>query len=358
MDLSALGEFGLIHRIRGTSTQRWSNILLGIGDDAAAFEPSEGSVILATTDLLLEDIHFFREIPPFHTLGRKALAANISDIAAMGGTPRLAFVSLALSSREKVESIDALYAGMEEEAEEFQVTVAGGDTSLSPGPLLISVTLLGEAKQHAWIRRSGAQVGDSLMVTGFLGASAAGLEAIRAAMEIDADNPRGKPSRLWKRFEDLNPLLQKAMQEAVGAHFLPVPRVKEGQLLARERWAHAMIDLSDGLASDLMHLCEESGVGARVWEMEIPLAPCAREASRELGKDALSLALGGGEDYELLFATPSPEAVKKAFRHAGLTPLTTIGEIVPKSERVTLVRPDGRSCPLAGGFDHFLATGG
>jgi thiamine-monophosphate kinase len=291
-------------------------------------------------------------------LGRKALAVNISDIAAMGGTPRLAFVSLALSSREKVESIDELYAGMEEEAEEFEVTIVGGDTSLSPGPLFIGVTLLGEAKQQAWVRRSGAQVGDTLMVTGSLGASAAGLAAIRVALEIDADSPRGKPCPLWKGFEGLTPSLRQAMQEAVDAHFLPVPRVKEGQLLAKERWAHAMIDLSDGLASDLTHLCEESGVGAEVWEMEIPLAPCAREVSRKLGEDALSLALRGGEDYELLFATPSPEAVKKAFAHAGLTPLTAIGEIVPRLGEITLVGPAGRRSSLTGGFDHFLTTGG
>ena len=355
MELSTLGEFGLIARIRKGASRRWPQVLLGIGGDAAAFQPSEGSVLLATTDLLLEEIHFLREIPSFHLLGMKCLAVNISDIAAMGGIPRLALISLALPPREKVESIDELYAGMEEEAEEYGVSLVGGDTSLSPGPLMINVVLLGEAKEGHWVQRSGARVGDTLMVTGALGASAAGLEGIKAALAVDGSSMRGQPFAQWRRFQGLSAPLKESFQEAVNTHFLPRPRVREGQLLAGRGWAHAMIDLSDGLASDLGHLCEESGVGARIWEREIPIAACARAVAQELGKDPLRLATRGGEDYELLFSTPAPERVERAFREAGLASVARIGEVFPESEGVNLLQRDGTLSPMAGGFDHFLA---
>jgi len=153
----------------------------------------------------------------------------------------------------------------------------------------------------------------------------------------------------------LNAFLKEAVAEALNAHFLPRPRVKEGQLLAQQGWAHAMIDLSDGLASDLGHLCRESGVGARVWEREIPIASCARAVAQELGKDPLRLATQGGEDYELLFATSAPERVEKAFAEAGLTSVTRIGEVLAESEGVSLLRGDGTLSPMVGGFDHFLA---
>ena len=353
MDLSTLGEFGLIARIRERANQRWPQVLLGIGGDAAAFRPSQGFVLLATTDLLLEGIHFLPGLPSSHLLGKKALAVNISDIAAMGGIPRLALISLALSPKETVESVDALYAGMEEEAEEYGVTIVGGDTSLSPGPLLINVALLGEAREDHWISRRGAKAGDSLMVTGSLGASAAGLEGIKAALGEDPEGVRGRPPRSWKRFQELKPALQKAFQEAVDLHFLPVPRVREGQLLARQGWAGAMIDLSDGLGSDLSHLCEESHVGAVIWEEEIPIARCAEMVGQELGKDPFSFATQGGEDYELLFSTSVPAQVEKAFQEAKLAPVTRIGEVLAEPSRVNLLRRDGSLVSVVGGFDHF-----
>jgi len=353
MDLSALGEFGLIGRIRERTSQRWPQVLLGIGGDAAAFRPSHGFVLLATTDLLLEGIHFFPGLPSYHFLGRKSLAVNISDIAAMGGIPRLALISLALSSDHTVESVDALYAGMEEEAAEYGVSIVGGDTSLSPGPLFVNVALLGEVREDQWISRSGAKAGDVLMVTGSLGASAAGLEGIKAALATDPEGIRGRPPRSWKRFQELSPVLREAFQEAVDVHFLPVPRVREGQLLARERWANGMIDLSDGLASDLSHLCEESHVGAVIWEEEIPIAPCANLVAQALGKDPLRLATQGGEDYELLFATSAPDQVAEAFREAGLAPVTRIGEVLAETNQVNLLCRDGTLRPMRGGFDHF-----
>ncbi len=353
LDLSTLGEFGLIGRIRERTSQRWPQVLLGIGGDAAAFRPSQGFVLLATTDLLLEGIHFFPGLPSYHLLGKKSLAVNISDIAAMGGIPRLALVSLALSPKQTVESVDALYAGMEEEASEYGVSIVGGDTSLSPGPLFVSVTLLGEAREDQWISRSGAKAGDALMVTGSLGGSAAGLEGIRAALATDPEGIRGRPPRYWKRFQGLSPVLQEALQEAVNVHFLPVPRVREGQLLARERWANGMIDLSDGLSSDLCHLCEESHVGAVIWEEKIPISPCARLVAQALGEDALRFATQGGEDYELLFATSVPDQVAEAFREAGLAPVTRIGEVLAEPDQVSLLRRDGTLWPMKGGFDHF-----
>jgi thiamine-monophosphate kinase len=353
MDLRHLGEFGLIARIRQRAARRCPQVLLGIGGDAAAFRPSEGFVLLATTDLLLEGIHFLRGLPSHHLLGKKALAVNISDIAAMGGIPRLALISLALSSQETVENIDALYAGMEEEASEYGVSIVGGDTSLSPGPLFLNVVLLGEAREDHWISRSGAKAGDTLMVTGFLGGSAAGLEVVRAGGERDPEAIRGRPARFWRRFQELDLSRQEGLEEAVGLHFLPVPRVREGQLLAQKGWAGAMIDISDGLASDLTHLCEESGVGAVIWERELPIAPCVAVVARELGKDPLRLATEGGEDYELLFATSAPAEVEKAFRAANLAPVTRIGEVLADSDQVNLLRPDGTLVPMAGGFDHF-----
>jgi thiamine-monophosphate kinase len=301
----------------------------------------------------VEGIHFFPGLPSYHLLGKKSLAVNISDIAAMGGMPRLALISLALSAGQTVESVDALYGGMEEEAAEYEVSIVGGDTSLSPGPLFLNVALLGEAREDEWISRSGAKAGDALMVTGALGSSAAGLEGIKAALETDPEGLRGRLPRSWKRFQGLSPVLQEAFQEAVDLHFLPVPRVREGQLLARGKWANGMIDLSDGLASDLCHLCEESHVGAVIWEEKIPIAPCAKLVAQALGKDALRFATQGGEDYELLFATSAPDQVAGAFREAGLAPVTRIGEVLAEPNQVNLLGRDGTLWPMMGGFDHF-----
>ena len=352
MELCHLGEFGLIGRIRLKAARRWSQVLLGIGGDAAAFRPTAGTVLLATTDLLVEGIHFFREIPGFRLLGRKCLAVNVSDIAAMGGTPRLALVSLAVSSRERVEDIDALYQGLEEEAERHGVTIAGGDTSLSPGPLFVNVALLGEAGEGKWVQRSGAKLGDVIMVTGHLGASAAGLEAIRSARGQE-EEIGAKQVRQWRRFKEMETSRLEAVERAIDRHFLPLPRVVEGRWLAVQGWAHAMIDLSDGLASDLAHLCRESGLGARIYEDKLPISPWARVVAEELGKDALALALAGGEDYELLFTTSRAGEVEQAFIREGLAEVTAIGEMVAEAEGISLVRKDRTLVPLKGGFDHF-----
>ncbi|MDH7500603.1 MAG: AIR synthase-related protein, partial [candidate division NC10 bacterium] len=198
--------------------------------------------------------------------------------------------------------------------------------------------------------------GDALMVTGALGASAAGLEVIRAAAQVDEGSMKGQPFSRWKRFQGLSSPQKEAFAEAVDAHFLPVPRVREGQLLAQRGWAHAMIDLSDGLASDLGHICRESRVGARVWEEKIPIAACARAVAQELNKDPLRLASRGGEDYELLLATSAPEEVEAAFARGNLAPVTRIGEILEESAGVNLLRQDGTLSALGGGFDHFLVS--
>jgi thiamine-monophosphate kinase len=342
--LAALGEFGLIARIRARVARRSAGAVLGIGDDAAILSAPQDSRWLATTDMLLEGVHFQRCWESPRALGRKALAVNVSDIAAMGGRPLYALLGLGIPpSGVSLLELEAVVEGLEEEAERWGVTIVGGDTCGSASGLVVSVTLLGTPVGPP-ILRSGARPGEGLWVTGLLGGSAAGLLALERGFRPDRPWPVDLPRPAWIGVSEL-----AAIRSAIDAHLTPEPRLAAGQALAG--YASAMLDLSDGVASDVRHLCMESGIRARVWADRVPIHPGAEVLGRLLGRTPLELALQGGEDYELLFAAGT-DPLPALAGLAGL-PVSRIGEMQAGAPGAELVHPDGRVGSLSGGFDHF-----
>ena len=328
-------ERRLIGIIRRAST-RGPGVRVGIGDDCAVLELGAGRLLLATTDLLVEDVHFRRRYATAADLGWKALAVNLSDIAAMGGRPRWALVALACPEGVTVEEAEAFYAGMLELAGAHDVAVVGGDTSASPRGWIVNVTLLGEAAP-ASVLRSTATPGDVVAVTGALGRAAAGLAVLERGTA-----PAG--------------VAPAAVEEVKAAHLRPRPRVREGQWLAAAGGVTAMIDLSDGLATDLGHISEESRVGSRIDLGRLPVDAIARLVADALGADPLAWATGGGEDYELL-VTCTPGAFARladGLAAATGTRLTAIGEIAPAGEGVRYRDAAGREVAVAPGFEHFV----
>jgi thiamine-monophosphate kinase len=326
MKLADIGEFGLIAAIAQIAG-KGPGVVMGIGDDDAVLRPAPGKVLLVTTDLLLEGVHFRMEFTDPYRLGRKALAVNLSDIAACGGMPTAFLVSLAVPTETEMASVQALYKGMMEQAHLYGCSLIGGDTSKGK-EWMISITLIGEIEERNCVYRSGAKPGDLIFVTGTLGDAALGLQQIR----------QGKKD---------GGLVHK--------HLAPVPRVKEGQASAQQGLATAMIDISDGLIADLGHIVEASGVGAQVYLSQLPLS---EEYQKEIGsysRDPYQLALAGGEDYELLFTASAgrQEAITKLAADLG-TPVTLIGEITDAAQGVTIYREDGKEYPIAQrGHDHF-----
>jgi thiamine-monophosphate kinase len=334
--MTAFTEDELVAAIRRILTGPAPGVLIGIGDDAAVVELGSHSEIL-TSDMLVEGIHFDRRTTSPRDLGYKAIAVNVSDVAAMGGGPRYAMASLGLPSDAEAAWVMELYGGMREAADEYAVPVVGGDTSRADR-IVLSVAMTGEVPDGGAVGRSGARAGDRIVVTGVLGAAAGGLalstadpHAIGAVLGTD-----------WAR-------------DLLGAHLRPHARVAEGQALARAG-ATAMIDVSDGLAKDLGRLCRESGVGAALDLSRIPLAPALEDLAKVLPVEPLTLAMEGGEDYELL-ATLRPVAVEGAVAalEERFTPLSTIGEITA-APGIVSVEPDGLRRPVrAGGWDHFAS---
>ena len=344
--LARLGEFGLIGLIRQRIQERTSGTIRGIGDDAAVLAADPGGDLLVTTDMLLEGIHFQRGWDCLRELGRKAMAVNVSDIAAMGGCPLYALLGLAMPAVGiTLAEVEALLLGLEEEAATHGITLVGGDTCVSASGLVISVTLLGRSPRGGAVLRSGAKPGDWLWVTGGLGGAAAGLLALEQGF---------RPGQVWpatlSRPDWLGGEEEAAIQEALAAHLTPVPRLAAGRAL--QGIATAMIDVSDGVASDAGHLCTESRVAARIQASQIPIHRGAAVMARLLGREALDLALRGGEDYELLFTADS-DPVPVLAEAAPTLPVTWVGEIIPGTPAPTLVHADGREEHLAGGFDHF-----
>jgi thiamine-monophosphate kinase len=339
VSLRTLGELGLIRRIReGVTLAEGAGVLTGIGDDTAVLVPSPGARLLATTDLVIEDVHFRRATAAPGDVGWKAMAVNLSDIAAMGGTPRWALVALAVPTDTDVADIDAFYEGMRGAGAAHGTVIVGGDTSAAPRGWFVNVTVLGE---HPGIPRlrSTARPGDAVAVTGSLGRSAAGL----ALLELDPDQAQAAG------------LAAAVIEELTRAHRRPAPRVVEGQWLGRSAAVHAMMDVSDGLATDLGHICRESGVSARVLVERLPVADSVREAARALGVDATTWAATGGEDYELLL-TCEPDALPdlaRGLEQATGTPLTLVGAIEATGTGLTWLAPDGAPMAIDTGWEHF-----
>ena len=329
-----LAERTLIRRIR-ESTRPTAGVVVGIGDDCAVLEPTSGQRVLVTTDLLLEDVHFRRRYAEHGDVGWKAMAVNLSDIAAMGGRPRWALVALACPHETTLDEVEAFYEGARDLADRHAVAIVGGDTTASPAGWLVNVTLLGEAASP--VLRSGARTGDVVAVTGPLGRSAAGL----AILDL-ANAPAG--------------IDRAALTEVTSAHLRPAPRVAEGQWLGAAGGVSAMIDLSDGLATDLAHIAEESGVHCRVEIERVPTSPAVLEVARALGADARAWATGGGEDYELLLTCDAEafDRLSDGLAHATGTRLHAIGRVTRAGAGVSFVDAGGRPVAAAAGFEHFV----
>ncbi|HEU4356034.1 MAG TPA: thiamine-phosphate kinase [Actinomycetota bacterium] len=330
-----LTEDELIQEIRRLLSGEEPGVVVGLGDDAAVVESGSGASVL-TTDMLIEGVHFERDAISPRDLGAKAIVVNVSDMAAMAASPRYALVSIGLTPDVEAAWVVELYGGMRAACDEYALALVGGDTNRSPA-IVLSVTVVGEVTPRRAVTRSGAQPGDVIVVTGALGAPAGGLvlsrvEPARAAVCL---------SEPWGR-------------DLVDSLARPVARVGEGQTLA-QAGATAMMDLSDGLAKDLGRLCLASGVGARVELDRVPVAGSLRAGAATLGVDPLELAIGGGEDYELL-ATIDTTAVERARSELDDrfgTRLTEIGMVVDR-EGLVAVDSEGRTRPLElSGWDHF-----
>jgi thiamine-monophosphate kinase len=336
--LQPIGELALIEQIRQSFAGiDGKSIVLGIGDDCAILRPPQGCEILVTTDFSLEGRHFRRDLHPPESVGHRCLARGLSDLAAMGATPIAAFLSLALPSALLAESsgrtwITRFFNGFRALAEPHSVPLAGGDTSESPGGrsglILADIILLGSAPKGEALRRSGGAAGDAVYVTGQLGGAAAEFSAMQA---------RRRPARTTTI--EGHP------------HLFPEPRLDVGEALLRRRLATACMDISDGLSTDLAHLCRASGVNAEIEQDALPIHPLARR----LGADAaLHAALHGGEDYELLFAAPASVRMPSSLAGVSVTRIGTLTRRRTGQPLMTLLTADGRREELkAGGWEHF-----
>jgi thiamine-monophosphate kinase len=290
-EISSLGEFGLIKRINQGIKNKLPDTIKGIGDDAAVLDLGTEYGLLST-DMLLEGVHFDLTFFPLKHLGYKAIAVNISDIAAMNGIPHQVTVSLALSNRFSVEAIDELYEGMKAACADYNVDLVGGDTSSSRSGLLISVSVFGKVKKDLVTYRNTAKANDILCVTGDLGAAYLGLQLLEREKQVFLANPNMQPE-----LEGNDYVIQRQLRPE--ARMDVIYELAEAGVLPT-----AMIDVSDGLASDLLHLCAQSGVGAIVFEERLPIDDQTYLAATELKLSPMTAALNGGEDYELLFTVP------------------------------------------------------
>jgi len=336
--INDLGEFGLIDRIRavlGAPTDE--AVRMGIDDDAAVYHIGDGRVHLVTTDAMIEGVHFDRAFMPMAHLGQKIMAVNVSDVVAMNAQPRFATIALGLPANFSVEMVEALYGGIREACETYGVTLLGGDTTAARY-LTLSVTLIGEAAEDAVVYRRGARVGDLLCVTGDLGGAYAGLQIL-------LDQHRALKETKNQFEPDLEPF-----RYVIHRQLTP-----QARLPAIEDWAkrgvrpRALIDISDGLASEVNHLCRQSGCGALVRVPALPLDPETRAVADQMMEDVDTFALFGGEDYELLFAL-APEDLDKL----DPTTLSVIGEFTEASHGIRVQSPLGEVIPLeAAGYRHF-----
>jgi thiamine-monophosphate kinase len=336
-----LGELGLIEQIRREFPTSNKAVTLGIGDDCAILRPRAGCEVLVTTDFTLEGRHFRRDLHPPESIGHRCLARGLSDLAAMGANPLAAFLSLALPGTMLAESagrdwIARFFTGLRALADMHRVPLAGGDTAESPGGrnglILADIVLVGSAPKGKALRRSGGSAGDALYVTGQLGGAAAELATMlkRQRRILSIATTEGHP------------------------HLFPEPRLDTGEALLRRELATACIDVSDGLSTDLAHLCRASGVCAEIEQAALPIHPLARKLGTAA---ALQAALHGGEDYELLFTAPASVPIPSSL--AGV-PITRIGRL--KNRRsgrplITMLAPDGTCVELqSAGWEHFSAT--
>ena len=327
--LSDLGEFGLIDRLTDQIRIKNASTLVGVGDDAAILNYPDKKIVV-TTDLLTEGIHFNLMYVPLKHLGYKAVVVNLSDVFAMNATPRQITVSVAISSKFSLEAMEELYSGIHLACEKYGVDLIGGDTTSSLTGLTISVTAIGEAKEEELVYRSGARVNDLLCVSGDLGGAYMGLQLLERENEVFKVNPTSQP-----QFEGYDYILQRQLKpEARGdiKELFNTLKIKPT----------SMIDISDGLSSEILHLCKASKVGCKLFEEKVPLDGQTKQFAEELNINPLVAALNGGEDYELLFTVPLEcyDLIKKEFD------ITVIGHITPETEGANLITTGGSVIPL------------
>lgn len=332
MKLKEIGEFGFIERFKPLFADLVLGTQMGIGDDCAIISANEHEDWLITTDLLMEEVHFLREAIRPEQLGHKALAVNLSDIAAMGGTPVGSFLSIAIPSDIDVEYLDAFMDGYHGLSAKYRTPLLGGDTTKSLKHLAINVCVIGKCAKGKARKRSMAQIGDAICGTGKLGDSAGGLQVLLNKLA---------PS------DELNYLLHK--------HYLPQPRLNEGLFLSENSAVHAMMDISDGIASDLKHILKASGVAAHIHLDALPVSQQLVSVANKQGWNATELAVGGGEDYELLFTVAKNEfeTIRKEFELMFDASITQIGTIIAETPEIKWFI-DNKEVQLSKtGFNHF-----
>lgn len=335
MTVADLGEHALLARVLARLPRPPAGVLVGPGDDAAIVAPTRNERLVVTADALVEGVHFSRQYAATADVGHKALAASLSDLAAMGAAPRWALLSLVLPDRTPVADVDALVDGVVALARACGVAIVGGNLARTIGPMVIDVTAGGEVRPRRWLTRSGARPGDEIFVSGTIGAASAGLEMLQSR-ESGVGSREAEDGR------------------CIARHLRPEPRVALGVAVARARAARAAMDLSDGLADALRQVAAASGCGVRVDAAALPVDEGARAWWDRRGVDAVRAALSGGEDYELLFAVPRQWSgrLRLARRHVAVPPLTRIGAFT-RDARALIVERHGRHEELPAGFEHF-----
>ncbi|MEI6455133.1 MAG: thiamine-phosphate kinase [bacterium] len=335
--LADLGEFGLIDRLTGDIRIHHPETIKGVGDDAAVIDTGE-KLILLSTDLLVEGVHFDMTYTPLRHLGYKAAVVNISDIAAMNGIPKQMTCSIAVSSRFSAEALDEIYAGIKLACEKYRIDLVGGDTSSSLKGLMISVSILGESLKDEVVYRNGAKPGDLVCVTGDLGAAYIGLLILEREKKVFEVNPGMQPELTG--FDYL-----------IGRQLKPEARTDVRDLLrGLGIKPTSMIDISDGLASEILHLCRQSGTGCKLFEEKIPIDDLTRQIAMEFKIIPSVAALSGGEDYELLFTISQTDYE----RIKAVDGISVIGHMTIPEEGKLMITPDGQEVPLtAQGWDGF-----
>lgn len=337
-ELSEIGEFGLIDRLTGGVKIYNKNTIKGVGDDAAVIEASKGKVMLVAKDLLIEGIHFDMSYTPLKHLGYKAAVVNISDIAAMNGKATQLLVGISVSNRYSVEALDELYEGMRLACEKYKVDLVGGDTTASPSGLFISVTVVGEADTDKVVYRSTARENDLICVTGDLGGAYMGLLVLQREKEVFRVNPNMQPD-----LEGNDYVLERQLKPEARTDI--IEKLKESGIKPT-----AMIDISDGLASEILHIAKDSKLGCRIFEEKIPVDVVTADIATEFKIDSTTAAMNGGEDYELLFTIDLADAEKVRT----IKSVHIIGHMTAQNEGEYLVSSGGSMYPItAQGFEHY-----
>lgn len=340
-NLSDLGEFGLIRHLTENIVPINQTTIKGVGDDAAVIN-AEGGQILLSTDLLIAGIHFDLTFTPLKHLGYKAAVVNFSDIAAMNGKPEQITVSLGISNRFSVEDIEELYEGIKFACKKYRVDLIGGDTAASPQGLFISIAVVGRAREQDIVYRNGAKVNDLIFVSGDLGAAYMGLLLLEREKKVFMANPEIQPELSGHDY-----ILQRQLKPEARADIIELLQkcgVKP----------NSMIDISDGLASELLHICHDSGTGCNIYEEKIPVSPFTAKMAAEFNIPETTAALNGGEDYELLFTVDQKDFNKLK----DLKEISVVGHITDISQGSQLVSATGGCIPLtAQGWDAFLRKG-